>query len=177
MNHFSKNLRFLRELRKLRLDDFETLGIKKGTMSNYELGKTEPKFETLQALARFFEISLDKLINSDLLAPQIPDNTTANGERPYDIGQTNSISTDNMPAYKAERTYNQQKKGVNRTSYPQTESQVASMDFMRLVLDNLDQKNTQFTTILGQFQRLETRVAELEARIAQLESELYSLKN
>jgi transcriptional regulator with XRE-family HTH domain len=41
MSVFSKNLRYLRESRGLKLDEFEFLGIKKGTMSNYELGNTE----------------------------------------------------------------------------------------------------------------------------------------
>ena len=36
MSVFSKNLRYLRESRGLKLDEFEFLGIKKGTMSNYE---------------------------------------------------------------------------------------------------------------------------------------------
>ena len=40
MSVFSKNLRYLRESRGLKLDEFEFLGIKKGTMSNYELGNT-----------------------------------------------------------------------------------------------------------------------------------------
>lgn len=39
----SKNIRFLREERGLKLSDFEQFGIKVGTLSNYELGKTEPK--------------------------------------------------------------------------------------------------------------------------------------
>lgn len=38
----SKNIRFLREERGLKLSDFEQFGIV-GTLSNYELGKTEPK--------------------------------------------------------------------------------------------------------------------------------------
>ena len=47
MSIFSKNLRYLRESRGLKLDEFEFLGIKKGTMSKYELGNTEPKLSLL----------------------------------------------------------------------------------------------------------------------------------
>lgn len=66
MNYFSKNLRFLRTKKALGIHQFESLGIKKGTMSNYELAKTEPKFETLQRLSKFFGISIDDFINQDL---------------------------------------------------------------------------------------------------------------
>lgn len=66
MNYFSKNLRFLRTERTLGINQFESLGIKKGTMSNYELGKTEPKFETLQRLSKFFGVSIDDFINQDI---------------------------------------------------------------------------------------------------------------
>ena len=66
MNFFSKNLRFLRVSRDLTLDHFEVLGIKKGTMSNYELSKTEPKLELIVALSNFFGITVDDLLNKDL---------------------------------------------------------------------------------------------------------------
>lgn len=54
MSIFSKNLRYLRESRGLKLDEFEFLGIKKGTMSNYELGNTEPKLSLLCEISKFF---------------------------------------------------------------------------------------------------------------------------
>jgi transcriptional regulator with XRE-family HTH domain len=66
MSNFSNNLRFLRQEKGLNLDDFESLGIKKGTMSNYELGNTEPKFDTLHLLSSFFNVSLDDLVRGDL---------------------------------------------------------------------------------------------------------------
>lgn len=41
------------------LDDMEEkTGIKRGTYSNYENGKTEPKLETWQKLADFFGVSV-----------------------------------------------------------------------------------------------------------------------
>lgn len=61
MSVFSKNLRYLRESRGLKLDEFEFLGIKKGTMSNYELGNTEPKLSLLCEISKFFRISIDVL--------------------------------------------------------------------------------------------------------------------
>ena len=52
-------LKELRNQRKLTLDDIEEkTGIKRGTYSNYENNKTEPKIETWQKLARFFKVSV-----------------------------------------------------------------------------------------------------------------------
>lgn len=52
-------LKELRIKRKLTLDDIETkTGIKRGTYSNYENGNTEPKLETWQELAHFFNVSV-----------------------------------------------------------------------------------------------------------------------
>lgn len=66
MSIFSNNLRFLRTQRGLNLDEFSFLGIKKGTMSNYELGKTEPKFDILLSLSNFFGISVDDFLTKIL---------------------------------------------------------------------------------------------------------------
>lgn len=66
MSIFSNNLRFLRGKKGLNLDGFGFLDIKKGTMSNYELGKTEPKFEILLSLSNFFGISVDDFLTKPL---------------------------------------------------------------------------------------------------------------
>ena len=55
-------LKELRNQRKLTLDDIEEkTGIKRGTYSNYENGKTEPKMETWNRLADFFNVSIPYL--------------------------------------------------------------------------------------------------------------------
>lgn len=64
--YFSKNIRFLREARGLKLSDFEQFGIKVGTLSNYELGKTEPKLEIVMFFSKFFRKSIDDLLFSDI---------------------------------------------------------------------------------------------------------------
>ena len=69
MSIFSKNLRHLRE--RLKLDEFEFLGIKKGTMSNYELGNTEPKLSLLCEISKFFRISIDDFLLKDIEAEKI----------------------------------------------------------------------------------------------------------
>lgn len=66
MSIFSKNLRFLREQKGLKLDDFLEIGIKRGTMSNYELGNTEPKLDIIREISKFFRVSIDDLLNIDL---------------------------------------------------------------------------------------------------------------
>lgn len=55
-------LRELREAKKYTLDDIEKkTGINRGTYNNYESGKTNPKEPTWQALAKFFNVSVDYL--------------------------------------------------------------------------------------------------------------------
>lgn len=52
-------LKELRNQRKLTLDDIEAkTGIKRGTYSNYENNKTEPKLEIWKKLADFFNVSV-----------------------------------------------------------------------------------------------------------------------
>ena len=55
-------LRELRKSKKYTLDDIEKqTGINRGTYNNYESGKTSPKPKTWQALANFFNVSVDYL--------------------------------------------------------------------------------------------------------------------
>ena len=53
----------LRTKHNYTLDDMEEkTGIKRGTYSNYENGKTEPKLETWQKLANYFRVSVPNLM-------------------------------------------------------------------------------------------------------------------
>lgn len=56
----------LKEIRKekgLTLDEIQNkTGIKRGTYNNYENGATEPKLETWQKLADFFNVPVDYLL-------------------------------------------------------------------------------------------------------------------
>lgn len=62
----------LRIQRKLTLDDIERkTGIKRGTYSNYENNKTEPKLVTWQKLAEFYKVPISYLrgeIDTELIA-------------------------------------------------------------------------------------------------------------
>lgn len=56
------NLRKLRKQKKLTLDDIQKkTKINRGTYNNYENGTTEPKLETWQALADYFNVSVPYL--------------------------------------------------------------------------------------------------------------------
>lgn len=95
MSVFSRNLRFLRVQRGLNLDEFDFIGIKKGTMSNYELGKTEPKFDTLLSLSNFFGISVDDFLTKTLdenCKVNCKDDCKVNVDLPSESRKTKSTS-------------------------------------------------------------------------------------
>lgn len=61
------NLRYLREKNKYtqRLVA-KVLDIERSSYAYYELGASEPNLDNLSRLARFFDVTLDDLINRDL---------------------------------------------------------------------------------------------------------------
>lgn len=63
---FSNNIRLIREVIGIKQDAFEEIGIKKGTYSNYEIGKTEPNIDTLMNISKFLGVDLNNLISVDL---------------------------------------------------------------------------------------------------------------
>lgn len=63
------NLKWLRKRRKRTQDEVAfALHLKRSTYSGYENGAGEPGLEKLLALARYFKISLDGLVKTDLRA-------------------------------------------------------------------------------------------------------------
>lgn len=68
-SYFGKNLKYLRTKNKLEQRDIANLLNKKsvGTISYWEQGKSEPKHEILNFLADYFEVSVNDLLNSDLV--------------------------------------------------------------------------------------------------------------
>lgn len=102
MSIFSNNLRFLRVQKGLNLDEFAFLGIKKGTMSNYELGKTEPKFDILLALSKFFGISVDDFLTKsleELDANKGKVKGKVSPENALENGKTNGTENDSSNGY------------------------------------------------------------------------------
>ena len=66
---FAENLKILREKKELTQQQLaDALGISRSTIGMYENGNREPDFETLEAIADFFNISMGRLIGN--LAPQ-----------------------------------------------------------------------------------------------------------
>jgi transcriptional regulator with XRE-family HTH domain len=67
MIYFSKNIQLLRKRKKRSQEEIAgALGLKRSTLSSYELGTVEPSLETLTRFSRFFKITMDKLVTLDL---------------------------------------------------------------------------------------------------------------
>jgi len=65
--HFGRNIQLLRKRKKISQEDLaKELEIKRSSLSGYELGNTEPNFETLLKFSDFFKVSIDKLLKLDL---------------------------------------------------------------------------------------------------------------
>ncbi len=63
---FAKRLVSLRKAAKLTQQQLaDQLGITRGTLSMYEIGKREPDFATTQKIADFFDVSIDWLLGKD----------------------------------------------------------------------------------------------------------------
>ena len=69
MSKFPNILKSLRESRALTQERLgEILGVAKSTISVYESGRREPNFETLEAIADCFNVSLSSLLGDDVLS-------------------------------------------------------------------------------------------------------------
>lgn len=67
MNYLTKNIRYLRKLRKLTQQQFaDQLQIKRSLVGAYEEGRAIPKIAVMQQICRYFTISIEELINFDL---------------------------------------------------------------------------------------------------------------
>lgn len=64
---FSKNIKILRLRTGLSQDEIASkIGVSGATWSDYERGKTEPKFSTLVSISHYFIISIDTLIKDKI---------------------------------------------------------------------------------------------------------------
>jgi transcriptional regulator with XRE-family HTH domain len=67
MKYFSSNLKFLRKSRGLTQAEIQSdTGIEMTTWGNYERGKSFPKLELFSEITKYFGISAEDLLNSDL---------------------------------------------------------------------------------------------------------------
>ena len=66
MGTFKDMLKYLRNRDKLSQSELaEKLGVAKSTISMYEVGKREPDFETLEAIADLFNVDMNFLLGKD----------------------------------------------------------------------------------------------------------------
>lgn len=66
MSKISKNIRILRDLRKLSQEQLaEALGINRSRLGAYEEARNEPPIELLIRLSAYFQISIDALVRGD----------------------------------------------------------------------------------------------------------------
>lgn len=66
MSIFGDNIKRLRKNKGLKQQELaEILGIKRNSYSDWENGKTEPRFENLVKLADLLDVSLDWLFGRD----------------------------------------------------------------------------------------------------------------
>lgn len=67
MDPFASNLKALRKRRGATQEGVAAeLGIGRGRYAKYEEGRAHPDFEVLRGIARFFDVSIDGLLNRDL---------------------------------------------------------------------------------------------------------------
>ena len=67
MNYFKSNLKYLRKLKGLTQDELaQKINVSRPKIGSYEEGRAEPKFETLQNISHFFQVTLDILLQKNL---------------------------------------------------------------------------------------------------------------
>ena len=67
---FGENLKALRKERSLTQEEFaKQSGISRSAIGMYESGKREPSFETLESIADFFNVDMNKLLGQE---PPLP---------------------------------------------------------------------------------------------------------
>lgn len=84
MIHFGNNIKLLRKRRSRSQEDVSShLEIKRSSLSGYENGAAEPNFETLVRFSEYFNVTIDKLLKTDL--SKVGESQLSELERGYDI--------------------------------------------------------------------------------------------
>ncbi|GHU98108.1 hypothetical protein FACS1894211_01320 [Clostridia bacterium] len=76
---FSQNLAALRQsFGFTQKEAAQKLGIPYPRYNHYETGRNEPDLETLKAISRFFDVSLDELLENEIqIKPRVPHKTAS----------------------------------------------------------------------------------------------------
>ncbi len=89
MGLFGPNIKLLRKRRGRTQDDVaSSMGLKRPTLSGYENGVAQPGLDALVAFSRFFNVSVDTLIKTDLSV--LSEYQLSQLERGYDVFLTGS---------------------------------------------------------------------------------------
>jgi len=84
LNYFQSNLKYLRKSKGLTQGELANkIGVNRPKIGSYEEGRAEPKFETLQNISHFFQVTLDDLLEKELTQTQkrAPKNIVGNNLR------------------------------------------------------------------------------------------------
>ena len=72
MSFFGKNIRKIRQLKSYSQQEIaDLIGIKRGALSAYEEGRSEPKINTIIETANYFSIPIDHLLTKELTVNEI----------------------------------------------------------------------------------------------------------
>ncbi|MBS4012777.1 MAG: LexA family transcriptional regulator [Bacteroidetes bacterium] len=84
MSTFGQNIKLLRKRKGRTQDDVAfTLEMKRSTLSGYENGVAQPGLEALVAFSKYFDVSIDTLVKTDL--SQLSESQLSQLERGYDV--------------------------------------------------------------------------------------------
>jgi transcriptional regulator with XRE-family HTH domain len=89
MSYFGPNIKLLRKRRGRTQEDLAfSLNMKRPTLSGYENGVAQPGLDALVAFSRFFNVSIDTLVKTDLSG--LAESQLSQLERGYDVYLTGS---------------------------------------------------------------------------------------
>ena len=89
MSYFGKNIKLLRKRRGRTQDDIAfALEMKRSTLSGYENAVAQPGLDSLAAFSRYFNVSIDTLVKTDLNT--LAESQLSQLERGYDVFLTGS---------------------------------------------------------------------------------------
>ena len=92
---FSETLKALRDAKNLTQDQLaEKLDISRSAISMYERGEREPDFETLEVIADFFNVDMNKLIGKNTTVSLRPQNLYI--EKYYQLNDDNQQTVNNL---------------------------------------------------------------------------------
>ena len=145
---FNKNLKFLREIRKISQQQMaDDLKVNRQTIAQYEIGKIKPTFDSLINIRNYFNVNLDDLIFKDLEK----DKKTNNNEKNYFYSNVKYLIEKNyISIYSFVKKHNEFKQNTlqdylkrnnDSTIYPKLDNILMLAEVFNLSLDDLVYKD------------------------------------